>query len=323
MVTDLSGNVLWNYNPIPRVSTPNQLSILRNGRFLIGFFGFTGDSPDPVLREIDLAGQTIWELTAAQLNEELAVATCAGCNITAIGIHHDFALLPTGHIILIEAENRVESGLTGFPEATPVIGDVLIDLDENHKPVWLWSSFDHLDLNRHLTGLPDWTHSNSVVYSPNDKALIMSMRHQSWGLKIDYNDSQGSGNIIWRLGYQGDFILEGGVDPEDWFSFQHDANITSSNSNGIFLNYCYLTTVAVGYWIRLARLAVSRLVKAEFRFSSSTSLPKPPPLSGLISFHRRSLSLEGPHGLCKRVILNSTTAALPFQVPAPPPIARQ
>ena len=234
VVTDLSGNVLWNYNPNPGGSTPNQLSILPNGHFLISFFGPGSNLPDPVMREIDLTGQTIWELNAVQLNEALAVATCAGCNITAIGIHHDFALLPNGHVILIAAESRVESGLTGFPDPTPVIGDVLIDLDENHKPVWLWSSFDHLDLNRHLLSLPDWTHANSIVYSPDDKALIMSMRHQSWVVKIDYQDGQGSGNILWKLGYQGDFILENAVDPQDWFSLQHDANIVSSNSSGIF-----------------------------------------------------------------------------------------
>jgi arylsulfate sulfotransferase len=234
VVTDLSGNVLWNYNPYPGGSTPNQLSFLPNGDFLISFFGPGSNTPDPLMREIDLTGQTIWELNTTQLNQDLAVATCAGCNITAIGVHHDFALLPNGHVILIAAETRVESGLTGFPDPTPVIGDVLIDLDENHKPVWLWSSFDHLDLNRHLEGLPDWTHANSIVYSPDDKALIMSVRHQSWVFKIDYQDGKGTGNILWKLGYQGDFILENGVEPQDWFSLQHDANIVSPNSSGIF-----------------------------------------------------------------------------------------
>jgi arylsulfate sulfotransferase len=234
VVTDLSGNVLWNYNPSPTGSTPNQLSFLPNGHFLISFFGPGANDPEPVMREIDLTGQTIWELNAVQLNQELAVATCAGCNITAIGLHHDFALLPNGHVILIAAESRVESGLSDFPNPTQVIGDVLIDLDENHKPVWVWSSFDHLDLNRHLMGLPDWTHANSIVYSPDDKALIMSMRHQSWVFKIDYQDGQGTGNILWKLGYQGDFMLKNGVEPQDWFSLQHDANIASSNSSGIF-----------------------------------------------------------------------------------------
>jgi arylsulfate sulfotransferase len=53
-------------------------------------------------------------------------------------------------------------------------------------------------------------------------------------VKIDYNDGQGAGDILWRLGYQGDFLLQGGTDPEDWFYAQHDANIVSVNSSGVF-----------------------------------------------------------------------------------------
>jgi arylsulfate sulfotransferase len=57
------------------------------------------------------------------------------------------------------------------------------------------------------------------------------MRHQSWSLKIDYQNGTGTGNIIWRLGYQGDFAL---VSPTlaDWFYMQHYPNILSE-SNGV------------------------------------------------------------------------------------------
>lgn len=231
VVTDLSGNVIWNYNP-PGVSQPNPAKLLPNGHFLISFSG-QPDGNKSTIREVNLAGQTIWELTGAQLNQALATATCTGCNITVVGTHHDFVALPNGHLIVLAAQDLPESGLVGFPSPTTVTGDVLIDLDENHHPVWVWSSFDHLDLNRHLMGLPDWTHSNSVFYSPDDKSLIISMRHQSWVLKIDYNDGQGMGNIIWKLGYQGDFVLQGGTDPQDWFYAQHDANIISPNTSGV------------------------------------------------------------------------------------------
>ena len=85
---------------------------------------------------------------------------------------------------------------------------------------------------------PDWTHSNSVVYSPDDGNLLLSMRHQFWVLKIDYENGQGSGDILWRLGPQGDFtLMKGGVadeDIDDWFYSQHYANIVSPNSTGVF-----------------------------------------------------------------------------------------
>ena len=128
----------------------------------------------------------------------------------------------------------METGLTGFPNPVTVTGDVIIDLDQNHKPVWLWSEFDHLDVNRHPFMFPDWTHTNSIVYSPDDKDLIISMRHQFWVIKVDYNNGQGTGDIVWKLGFQGDFTLQNGTDPIDWFYAQHDANVASSNSSGVF-----------------------------------------------------------------------------------------
>jgi hypothetical protein len=114
-----------------------------------------------------------------------------------------------------------------------VLGDALVDLDQNHKPVWVWDTFDHLDVNRHPMSFPDWTHSNAVVYSPDDGNLLLSVRHQFWVIKIDYQDGQGSGDILWRLGPQGDFTLtNGGID--DWFYGQHYVNIVSPNSTGVF-----------------------------------------------------------------------------------------
>ena len=98
-------------------------------------------------------------MTAAQLNQALAAATCTGCNITVVGTHHDFALFPNGHLVVIAATKQVVSGTT-------VTGDVLIDLDQNRKPVWLWNEFDHLDINRRPYMYPDWTHTNAVIYSP-------------------------------------------------------------------------------------------------------------------------------------------------------------
>ncbi len=236
LVTNLNGEIIWSYNPEPALASliVDPVKLLANGHFLINFSAAAPEGANSVLREVDLAGQTIWQITAAQLNQALAAATCPGCNIVVTGTHHDFAVLPNGHIIVLAVQTKSESGLVGFPTPINVDGDVLIDLDENHNPVWVWSEFDHLDLNRHPINFPDWTHSNAVIYSPDDKNLIVSIRHQHWAIKIDYNDGQGSGNILWKLGYQGDFSLQNGTDPQDWFYAQHDVNIASSNSSGIF-----------------------------------------------------------------------------------------
>lgn len=65
---------------------------------------------------------------------------------------------------------------------------------------------------------------------------MFSSRHQSWVIKVNYNDGAGDGSILWRLGYQGDFNLLPGatnsVSPVDWFNAQHDANIISTTTAG-------------------------------------------------------------------------------------------
>jgi len=226
-ITDLNGNVLWTYDAVPNGIVPNPVKLLPNGHFLINFSGGTVDGLNSVMQEVDLSGALIWQITAVDLNTALAAATCVGCNITVVGTHHDFVILPNDHLIVIAATQKVISGTT-------VTGDVIIDLDENHKPVWLWNEFDHLDVNRHPMAFPDWTHTNAILYSADDGNLIISIRHQNWLVKIDYANGTGTGEILWKLGYQGDFALVGGTDPTDWFYAQHGPSFATANTTGQF-----------------------------------------------------------------------------------------
>jgi arylsulfate sulfotransferase len=226
-VTDLNGNVLWTYTGGPNGPVPNPIKLLPNGHFLINFSNSAEDGSSSLLQEIDLTGKVYWQMAAADLNKALASATCSGCNITVTGTHHDFVLLPNGHLVVIAGTQQVISGIT-------VTGDVLIDLDQNHNPVWLWNEFDHLDTNRRPYLFPDWTHTNAVIYSPGDGNLIISIRHQNWLVKVNYANGAGDGSIVWHLGYQGDFTLIGGTDPTDWFYAQHGPSFASSNTTGNF-----------------------------------------------------------------------------------------
>jgi arylsulfate sulfotransferase len=226
-IADLSGNVLWTYNAVPNGSEPNPIKLLPNGHFLINFSDADLDGLNSVIQEVDLTGALIWQMTASDLNRALAGATCPGCNITVVGTHHDFVLLPNGHLIVIAATQEDLAGTT-------VTGDVIIDLDQNHMPVWLWNEFDHLDVNRQPMGFPDWTHTNAVLYSPDDGNLIVSIRHQNWLIKVDYANGTGAGDILWKLGYQGDFALVGGTDPIDWFYAQHGPTFATLNTTGQF-----------------------------------------------------------------------------------------
>jgi hypothetical protein len=94
-------------------------------------------------------------------------------------------VLLNGHWLCLVNSTKPFTDLPGYPGVTPVLGDALVDLDTNLQPVWVWNSFDHLDVNRHPYLFPDWTHSNAIAYSADDGNLLLSIRHQNWVIKID------------------------------------------------------------------------------------------------------------------------------------------
>jgi hypothetical protein len=186
------------------------------------------------LREIDLAGNTIRDLTPAAVNTSLQ---SNGYSFTVSDFHHDVATLPNGHWVVICHTNKDFTNLPGYPGTTNVAGDALLDIDLNGNVVWAWSAFDHLDVNRHPLGLldfqglgGDWTHSNAIVYM-EDGNLLLSMRNQNWLLKIDYQNGTGPGDILWRLGEEGDFSLAGETNPNQWFYAQHYPSLLADNGS--------------------------------------------------------------------------------------------
>jgi hypothetical protein len=261
IVTDLSGNIIWAYNPgasVPAAITPQPVKLLPNGHFLINFTvsNSVGDATNSVLQEVDLGSNVIWSMTAAQLNTALAAApaSCTECNVTILGTHHDVAILPNGHLVVLADTTKT------LTDGTTPTGDVVIDLGDmenvggnnpNHtpQPTWAWNEFNHFDTNRRPYSYPDWTHSNAVIYSKDDDNLIISSRHQNWLVKIDYNNGAGAGDILWKMGAvlptditpedTADFALmnaDGTPDTNatDWFFAQHAPSFTTTNTTGNF-----------------------------------------------------------------------------------------
>jgi arylsulfate sulfotransferase len=225
VVTDLAGNVIW-YYPI-QPSPPFPMKLLPNGHMLVSTFD--GTQNQDVVQEIDLAGNTISQVSLADVQQGLATA---GLSFpTLASIHHDIAKLPNGHLILLVNYNQT---FTDQPGVTTVLGDALIDWDPERGPVWTWSTFDHIPLTHAPNGTTDWTHSNAVVYSPDDGNLILSMRNQNWIIKINYVNGAGDGRILWHLGQDGDFTLPSGQAPIEWNYGQHYPVLLGPNSAGIF-----------------------------------------------------------------------------------------
>jgi arylsulfate sulfotransferase len=247
VVTDLSGNILW-YCDIPAI----PIKPLPNGHFLIN------DGLN--LQELDLTCKVLRNVSYQQVNQSLQAGGYDFTIPPPLGLgggnpfHHDVLALPNGHWLTLCQIAKNFDNLVGISGTTQVVGDAVIDIDPNGNVVWAWNSFDHLDPNRHpYFGLPDWTHSNAVVYTP-DGNLLVSMRAQSWILKIDYSNGSGAGDILWKLGADGDFTLPGG-DPSQWFYSQHYPSIVSTNGsimtlaiydNGNFRTYSDGAVCAIG-----------------------------------------------------------------------------
>jgi hypothetical protein len=232
--TDRDAIPIWYYN-IDSSYFPFTMKQLPNGDIILSMTSST-QSPGSLIREVDLIGNTIREMSIDDLQTK---ALAAGFDFVPAGYHHELLPLENGHLIVLVNCFKDFTDLPGAPGTTSVQGDGIIDLDQNWNPVWSWNSFDYMDVTRHLAsitnGTLDWTHTNAVILSPSDGNLLVSMRHQSWVLKIDYNHGAGSGNILWRLGYQGDFSLtQAGaltVDPSLWFSFQHFPSLISQSGS--------------------------------------------------------------------------------------------
>jgi len=226
-VFDLSGNLIWfaDFLDGEELDSPFPIKLLPNGDLLLVVNGaFNG------VREINLAGETISQFSVGDVNQALSQA---GFSISLRQLHHDILPMPNGHLILLANAFKAFTNLPGLPGVTQVLGDVLVDLDQNRKPVWVWSAFDHLDVNHQPLGFPDWTHANAVIDSPDDGSLILSMRNQDWVVKINYRDGAGDGSILWRLGPGGDFVIPGGS-PADFNYAQHYPVLTGAKSSGVF-----------------------------------------------------------------------------------------
>ncbi len=224
----------------------------------VTFFGLTGQLSDdvPVYWGVDEQGEIIWYLSNTEatgvpvmrdvepgvllafFQNSVRKITTAGetietYDISSAGIyHHEARLIGNGHLLVLVTEFQEVNGQT-------LAGDRIVELDVNGDVIWEWSTFDHLDTTRFpgelsmtetRSGALDWTHSNSLFYIEEEDSILLSVRSQSWVVKIDHN----SGEIISILGDDSAtdanfehndkfFTLESG----EWMTNQHAAAITT------------------------------------------------------------------------------------------------
>jgi hypothetical protein len=245
IATDLAGHVMWYYNLAQSGFTLTKTSqtLIPGGTLLTN--GADQYTPVPtapnVLREFDLAGNTIRETNLAALNVQLAAMGYGPMH----GFHHDAQRLPDGSTVALTLTERTID-INGTP--TNFVGEMIVVLDQDFQLKWAWDAFDHLDVTRGpvlgeivLPGSPeptavvpklpavDWLHVNAVSLSPTDGNLVLSVRNQDWVIKIDYRNGAGDGHVVWRLGQGGDFGVNS-ADPSPWFSHQHNAHFIDDHT---------------------------------------------------------------------------------------------
>ena len=242
--TDLYGNVIWCFEQ----TTGYLTTPIPGGEFFILFTNGTDISQNR-LAIIDLAGNIVQQTNVPRMNQELAAKGFSP--ITEF--HHDARQLPNGDILTIGSSERILTDVQG-PGNVDVIGDIILVLNSNLQLKWAWDSFAHLDTYRKavlgetclpggVSGCPpvllapianDWLHGNAVSLAP-DGNIIYSSRHQDFVYKIDYENGHGTGNVIWKLGPEGDFTTDS-TEFFPWNSHQHDATYAPNGLMTIFDN---------------------------------------------------------------------------------------
>ncbi len=249
LATDLQGRVIW-YLP----SLGGIVRVIPGGHFLViadGANSVNQTHEGQVLRETDLAGNVVRETNIGAVAEQLSSygihSDCRkGGKECVSGFHHEAIRLPNGHTLAIAGLERM---MPGSKKPFDLLADLVVELDQDFQVVSIWNAHDHLDLQRKSVnnekcktgqgGCPailladeadSPLHSNSLNYIPSSGDLLISIPEQDWIVKVDWKDGKGSGNVLWRLGKDGDFKVESN-DKNPWFSYAHDVGYEPAGSD--------------------------------------------------------------------------------------------
>lgn len=136
----------------------------------------------------------------------------------SIVMHHDFRpSLRAGRWLLLTDVQAC--GLANTSGA-------VLEFDRNEDAVtWTWNLCDHY-LPEEV--VPDWSHLNTASLWPGGEFLLVSSRNQNALFKVAFP----SGEILWKLGPNGDFE----VDDEAVFYQQHDPECQNNGNILLFDN---------------------------------------------------------------------------------------
>jgi hypothetical protein len=136
--------------------------------------------------------------------------------------HHHIHRTPKGTYMFLVDDRRSFARFGGCT----LVGDQVVEWDPCiNAVVWNWHLFDH---HTPETDRRDYSHTNTIEPDPRDGTLILSCRNMNQLVKVD----RATGEIVWRLGVNGDF----GMDPADYFYHQHSPELQPNGNILLFDN---------------------------------------------------------------------------------------
>ncbi len=163
--------------------------------------------------------------------------------------HHHIHRTAEGNYMFLLEDKRYFKHLAGT-----VVGDTLVEFDpQSNSVVWEWHLFDHLTPKVKRW---DWSHLNTIESDLKGENLYLSARNHNSIFKI----SRKTGEILWRLGEDGDFDIS----PEDQFYHQHSPEIQSNGNILLFDNGAHRPEEQGGEFSRALELSLDeKAMKAK------------------------------------------------------------
>ena len=236
---DQTGEVVWYYKADHWTWNAYRLS---NGNLLYII-------ADHAAVEIDMMGNVVnrWDS-----NEDLGRKPKKG----TFGIHHSVIEQDDGNFVALSTELQKVEGFEKSGKKSNVIGDAAVEFNRKGEVLNTWTLFDVLSdyttRRRYGSGGPkwndeygkdtqDWSHANALNFGDEPGTLIASLRHQDWVVKWDRE----TGDLLWRLGPEGDFEFPNGSDGE--FNYhQHAPNWLENGNLILYDNGSYRESVEPG-----------------------------------------------------------------------------
>ena len=205
IILDADANICW-YQRVERAITLSHWT--KNGTII----GLLSDQIDRTLGdeviEFDLDGNIVFQKKLGEPGFEKT-------------FHHDL-IVEGDRILALTREVRPFdlSKVAGGGRRDSVAVDGILSVRKNGKKLWEWSVTDVMHPSqspRIINQRQDWTHANGL-FKDVDGHYLISLRNLNQVWKIDKN----SGDVIWKLGMEGDFRLK----IKELFTGQHAPSVT-------------------------------------------------------------------------------------------------